>query len=252
VTARPAHATGPQEPRSLLDEIDLVVFDKDGTLIDFDSMWTPWVIELTRRLEAAAGLPLADRIDGELGFDRAAGRSIAGQPLAIMPMGDLRAAVVDLVERAGLSRDAAERALDEAWFIPDPVLEARPVTDLGALFSSLRGRGIRIAVATSDDHAPTAATLEGLDLGAFVEALVGADDGLARKPAPDPVLHICAMLGVAPGRTAVVGDSAADLAMGRAAGAARTIGVLTGVSARQELEPYADAVVDSVAALADG
>ncbi|MFL5680322.1 MAG: HAD family hydrolase [Chloroflexota bacterium] len=252
MTARPAHATGPREPHPLLDGIDLVVFDKDGTLIDFDSMWTPWVIELTERLEAAAGRALADRIDAELGFDRAAGRAVAGQPLAIMPMGDLRAATVDLNERAGLSRDAAERTLDEAWFIPDPVLEAHPVTDLRALFASLRARGIRIAVATSDDHAPTAATLEGLGVGALVEALVGADDGIARKPAPDPVLHICAQLGIAPARTAVVGDSAADLAMGRAAGAARTIGVLTGVSGRQELEPYADAVVDSVAALADG
>ena len=30
---------------------DLVIFDKDGTLIDFDAAWTPWVIALNRRYD---------------------------------------------------------------------------------------------------------------------------------------------------------------------------------------------------------
>jgi len=253
VTRRPGDATGPREsrPNDLLAGIQLVVFDKDGTLIDFDTMWTPWVIELTRRLEAAAGVDVADRIDAELGFDRGSGRSIAGLPLAVLPMAELRAATVDVVEHAGLSRGAAERAVDDAWFIPDPVREAHPLTDLGGLFRSLRDRGIRVAVATSDDHTPTEATLRGLGVGDLVDVIVGADDGPARKPAPDAVLHICAELDVAPERTAVVGDSAADLEMGRAAGAARTIGVLTGVSARSDLVPYATAILDSIANLVD-
>jgi phosphoglycolate phosphatase len=49
-----------------------------------------------------------------------------------------------------------------------------------------------------------------------------------------------------------VGDSPADLRMGRAAGVARTIGVLTGVGDRATLEPLADIVVDSIADLAPG
>jgi phosphoglycolate phosphatase len=57
-------------------------------------------------------------------------------------------------------------------------------------------------------------------------------------------------VAVKPSRTAVVGDSLADLEMGRAAGAGRVIGVLSGVSGREDLEPFADAVVDSVADLA--
>jgi phosphoglycolate phosphatase len=60
------------------------------------------------------------------------------------------------------------------------------------------------------------------------------------------VLHLCAALGVAPGRTAVVGDAPADLAMARAAGAGLTIGVLSGVGAAADLEPLADVVIASV------
>ncbi len=76
--------------------------------------------------------------------------------------------------------------------------------------------------------------------------MVCADDGFPVKPSPDMVLHLCRTLGIAPARTAVVGDSAADLRMGRTAGAAQVIAVLSGVGSRRELEPLADAVIASV------
>jgi phosphoglycolate phosphatase len=49
-----------------------------------------------------------------------------------------------------------------------------------------------------------------------------------------------------------VGDSAADLAMGRSAGAGLVVGVLTGVGRRDDLAPLADVVIASVAELAVG
>jgi phosphoglycolate phosphatase len=234
----------------LLDGIDLVVFDKDGTLIDFDAMWSPWVIELARRLESVAGVPIADRLFSELGFDPVADRTIAGSPLAVLPMAVLRNAVTDVVVRAGVSEQDAAVAVDRAWFVPDPAATARPLADLAAVFASIRGPGRRIAVATSDDHEPTRLTLAALGVEALVDVIIGADDGFARKPAPDAVLRAAAMVGVPVSRTAVVGDTLADLEMGRAADAGRVIGVLSGVSARADLEPFADAVLDSVADLA--
>ncbi len=81
------------------------------------------------------------------------------------------------------------------------------------------------------------------------KAVVCADDGLPVKPAGDAVVHIGALTGIGPARTAVIGDSVADLAMGRAAGAARCYGVLTGVATREDLAPFADAILTSVAEL---
>jgi phosphoglycolate phosphatase len=139
-----------------------------------------------------------------------------------------------------------------AWHSPDPVTLARPITDLVARFGALRSRGIRIAVATSDDRDPTERTLEHLGVSDFVEALACADDGRLVKPHPDAVLWICDMLGIPPARTAVIGDARADLAMGRAAGAGRVIGVLTGASDRATLAAGADLVLESVADLPHG
>ena len=77
-----------------------------------------------------------------------------------------------------------------------------------------------------------------------------ADDGRPTKPAPDAVLHLCATVGVAPERAAVVGDAPADLRMARAAGVGRAIGVLSGVGDRATLGPLADVVLPSIEDLA--
>jgi phosphoglycolate phosphatase-like HAD superfamily hydrolase len=239
--------TRPLDP---LAGIDLLVFDKDGTLIEFHEMWGAWVDALARRLEAAAALGLRDGLYPLLGVDPATGLVHAHGLLAATPMSRIRDAVEAYVRQAGAAPALAAAAVAAAWHAPDPVALAQPVTDLGSLLQRLRPRVATFAVATSDDRRPTERTLEALGVLGEFAALTCADDGIRTKPAPDPVLHLCSRLGIAPGRTAVVGDSPADLLMGRSAGAARSIGVLTGVGDRASLAPYADLVLDSIANLA--
>ena len=236
--------------RDPLEGIELIVFDKDGTLIEFHLMWGGWVDALAARLEESTGLSLQDGLYDLLGIDPATGLVHAHGLLAATPMSRIRDAVQAFVEDAGAGPAAAAAAVAQAWHAPDPVALARPVTDLRALLGRLRERVATFAVATSDDRGPTERTLAALGVAGEFAALVCADDGHRNKPAPDPVLHLCAILGVAPDRTAVVGDSPADLLMGRAAGAARSIGVLTGVGDRAGLEPLADVVLGSIAELA--
>ena len=232
-----------------LDGIQLIIFDKDGTLINFDAMWGAWVIDLARRLESATGLPIADRLFRAMGFDPGSGRVAADGRLAVTPMAILFTLTVDVLREAGLSREASEAAVSAAWHVPDPVTLARPLADLSTLFNALRERGVKIAVATTDDRAPTEATFAGLGIASFVDALICADDDVPVKPAPDMVLALCQTLDIPPTRTAVVGDAVADLQMGRAAGAGLVVGVLSGVSVPETLEPLADVLLPSVADL---
>lgn len=243
--SRPDPTTG----RGGLAGIELVVFDKDGTLIDFDRMWSGWSADLVRKLVAVAGDRTRASLVEALGLDPEGEQVIPGSPLAAWPMARLRELTVATLIDAGLSDGAAEDAVARSWQPPDPVALAHPLADLGALFRSLRGLGLRIAVATSDDRAPTEATLAGLGIADLVDGLVCADDGLPVKPAPDTLLHLCTALGVDPSRTAMIGDSPADVAMGRAAGAALVVGVLSGVGVREELEPFSDVILGSVAEL---
>jgi phosphoglycolate phosphatase-like HAD superfamily hydrolase len=233
-----------------LASIELVVFDKDGTLIDFHGMWAGWAIELAGALEATTGRSLRVALLTAYGVDPRTRRTLAHGLLAATPMARLREATVEIVARAGVDAPSAEQAVAGAWDPPDPVTTSEPLADLRTLLGRLRAGGRRIAIATTDDREPTMRTVGALGIGDLIDATVSADDGVAVKPAADMVLHLCALLGAPPVRTAVVGDSPSDLLMGRAAGAGLVVGVLSGVGRRRDLAPLADVVIESVAELA--
>jgi phosphoglycolate phosphatase len=244
VTAGPGPRLSP-----LLDGIDLVVFDKDGTLIDFHAMWGGWALELGRRLDGATRRPVSGDVFATIGFDPASGRVLAGAPLAVATMAEIRETVAAVVRRWCPSIAAARRAVESAWFEPDPVATAQPTADLSALFGALRAAGRVIAVATTDDRAPTEATLRALGIRGSVAALACGDDGVGVKPDPAMFLALCQATGVPSAKAAMIGDTPADLTMGRAAGAGRIVGVLSGVGAREQLTPFADTVLGSVGEL---
>jgi len=228
--------------------LELAIFDKDGTLIEFELMWAGWVRDLADRLAVAnGGRRLDDLVHDVMGVAIETGQVLPHGGLAATPMARLREVLVASIAAAvGLPAPDARRIVDAAWHHPDPVGLARPITDLRALFTSLRGAGVRIGVATSDDREPTERTLAHLGVADLVEAVACADDGRPVKPHPAAVRWLCRTLGVAESRTAMIGDSPADLAMGRAAGVRLVVGVLTGVGDRATLAATADLVVDSV------
>ncbi|MEO7664611.1 MAG: HAD family hydrolase [Candidatus Limnocylindrales bacterium] len=225
----------------------LAIFDKDGTLIDFHLMWVDWVRDLAARAAAAnGGERLDDLLHEVMGVDPVTGRVLPHGRLAATPMRRLRAAVAEALASAGLAPDRVASVVDAAWHAPDPIRLARPLTDLVRLFEELRGAGIHVAVATSDDREPTERTLEHFGIAGFVEAVTCADDGHGVKPSPDAVHWICRSLGIDESETAVIGDAPADLRMGRSAGAGRVVGVLSGVGDRASLEPLADVLIGSI------
>ena len=233
----------------LLAGIELVIFDKDGTLIEFHLMWSDWVARLAADLSRAHGAALHEIVYTMMGVDRETGQVLPHGALAATPMARLRTALVDALVAGGVAAAEAPQLVEDVWHSPDPVTLARPITDIAALFGALRSRGLRIAIATSDDRRPTERTLAHLGVAGFVEALACADDGRPVKPLPDAVLWICRTLGVPVSHAAVVGDAPADMAMGRSAGAGLVIGVLTGASDLATLGPSADFVLESVAEL---
>ena len=230
-------------------DIRAVVFDKDGTLIDFNAMWGSWITDLARHLEAVSYVAIAPQLFRAVGFDPATGAVAPSGPLAIATMAEIRVLANQVLRAAGLTPASAAAATQAGWYIPDPVALAQPLADLPALFGSLRARGMRIAVATTDDRAPTLATLAALGVAPLVDALACGDDGRPIKPAPDTILALCQELGVAPAQAAMVGDTVADLRMGRAASVGLNIGVLSGVGAAELLAPLADVLLLSVAGM---
>ncbi|MDD2923140.1 MAG: HAD family hydrolase [Anaerolineales bacterium] len=225
---------------------DAIIFDKDGTLIDFDAMWGGWVIYLAEQLHQLSGLDVRDPLCLAMGYDDANKKVLATGKLAATPMHLLYRLTVEVMQSLGLSAENAEKVVAEGWYIPDPVILAKPFTDTRALFDSIHQLKIKIGIATTDDRAPTQAMIEAFDIEEYIATMVCSDDGIQAKPAPDMVLTICERMKVDPARVMVVGDTIPDLKMARAAGAGLVVGVLKGVSNTKDLAPFADALIESV------
>ncbi len=223
-----------------------IIFDKDGTLIDFDAMWGGWAVFLAEQLHNASGLNVHAPLCLALGYDEETRKVLAHGKLAASPMAQLRRLTIEVMQSLGLTIDAAEIIVEECWCIPDPVLLAKPFTDLRELFSKLQGEKIKIAIATADDRAPTQALIEAFDIEEYISTMVCADDGIPTKPKPDMVLAICERINIDPSKAMVIGDTISDLKMARAAGAGLCVGVLSGVSSARDLIQYADVLIESV------
>lgn len=105
------------------------------------------------------------------------------------------------------------------------------------------------AVLTNKPGAFAREILRGLGMQASFRSVIGGDEA-SRKPAPDGLLEICAKLGAAPRETLLVGDSAVDVATGRAAGV-RICAVTWGLGDREALAAASpDHLVDEPESLA--
>jgi len=226
-----------------------IIFDKDGTLIDFNFMWGGWTAHLAGQIQRASGIDSYAALSCAFGFDPQTNKTLPDGLLASAPMDELRRAAKETLRGLGLSRRAAESLLSECWRIPDPESLARPLANLRVLFSALRENKIKIGIITSDNRAPTLATLRALDLESYLDGLICADDGFAPKPAPDSILKMCADWGVTPAHVMMVGDTARDMHTARAAGIGRAVGVLSGVAGAADLFSVSDVLIDSAEAL---
>lgn len=225
--------------------IRAVLFDKDGTLVDFRSTWLPAYERLVAGI-AAGDAALAERLLSAGGYDRASGAIDPRSPLAAGTNAEIAALWAPL---AGIADVGAFAQWLDDEFQAHASTGLKPVTDLGTLFRRLRGRGLSLGIATNDSEGALRRQLPLLGVESLVDFVAGYDSGHGGKPGPGMVRAFCRSVGVGAGEVAVVGDSLHDLEMGREAGAGLLVGVLTGASGRELLALHADLVIDSVAEL---
>jgi phosphoglycolate phosphatase-like HAD superfamily hydrolase len=232
-------------------EAELVVFDKDGTLIDFEFMWgrlaAAWMAWLTAETGNEA---LQQALCLSWGYDWQRQRTKPESPLSIATTKQVQTIAAAVLYRHGIPWTEAEDVVRSAFLgvaadLPLADL-VRATGDVSGLLVRLRGAGVRVAVITTDHRAETEEALRVLHIDHLVDHLFCGDDGVPCKPAPDTLLITRQRLGVVPERTVVVGDTVADLLMGRRAGAGLVVAVLTGAGGPAQLKTHADVVVASI------
>jgi len=221
-----------------------ILFDKDGTLIDYQASWAPTNLA-AGRLGAGGDAALAERLLTLAGIDPATGYATSDGLLASGNTEDVARAWT----AAGAPFGMAELTTRLDQLFRSAVVAAVPVCDLEALFVNLARRGLALGIASSDSEAAVAATAERFGLQPHLAFLCGYDSGYGPKPARGMVDGFCVATGLPADAVAVVGDSTHDMHMAAAAGAGCRIAVLTGAGSAEVLEPLSDLMLPSIATL---
>jgi len=221
-----------------------VLFDKDGTLVDFHATW--FAIADRLALEAAGGSRVhADALLERAGYDFSLQRF---RPDSIFAAGTNAEIVAAWFPKALEQERRRWTAYFDQVTAREGAERAVPVAGLNQALATLREGGLRLGLATNDSTAGARQTLLSLGVAQMFDAAFGYDAVPSPKPAPDIVRAFAEATELAAAHIAMVGDSAHDIEAGKAAGAGLVVGVLSGTGTRETLAG-ADVILDSVADL---
>ncbi|GLS23464.1 haloacid dehalogenase [Labrys miyagiensis] len=221
--------------------IRAILFDKDGTLVDFHLTWSAATYAAMQRLSAGNEEKMARLVeinDYDLKNHRI-------RPTSVLVAQSSADYGVTWAHALGETADDAFFARMDRIFIEEGLKHVTPIGDPPWLLSTLKAKGYLTGICTNDSEVGARAHCEKLGLLPWLDAVLGYDSGHGRKPDPGPVLGFAADFGIPPQEVALVGDSTHDLHAVKAAGGT-AIAVLSGFAGREELAPHADHVIDSV------
>lgn len=205
-------------------DVQMIVFDKDGTLIDLNAAWAPaariW-IETMSQGDAAAMSALAEGLG--VGED---GQLQDGGSLASESVGQIAERTREVLASHGVDRAAIQSRLAAAQAgIDHMTIEVRPLGMVRSTMERLAHAGLILTVASSDNASQIHSDLETLGIASLVAAVAAGDGPWPPKPDPGGLIALADEFEVDPAHMLVVGDSLTDVGAARSAGAAGIVGV---------------------------
>lgn len=201
--------------------IKLIIFDKDGVILDLAATWFPVVYAVAEyTVSIVPDHPVSVHNKQAVGLD------------------DLLAHIgVDArgnINHDGLFAAGTFSEICQAWqtILPDNMINLQSDASYHAKVNELvvelvRGQtvakgdvkspltilsdaGYILALLTNDNAASALQNLKDLEIDHLFATIIGADSGFGGKPAPQGLLHICKTHDVTPDQAIMVGDTIAD------------------------------------------
>ncbi|MCD8197577.1 MAG: HAD family hydrolase [Lachnospiraceae bacterium] len=251
-------------------EIKGILFDKDGTLIDFHKVWVPAAVRVAERLCGKYGVPgkeeelllkmgvSGERVDPEGALACKSYEEIAEDLASVLCREEIPAECCDDGE---LSQEMASRVsgkrvhelsddLERLFYeeVGEKLTHYPTFTNVKQMLRTVKAMGLRVGIATSDSWKSTRSCLTALRiLGEFsFFGVTGVN--LPEKPDGQLIALAARQWKLSPEEIAVVGDTPNDMRFAKD-GHALGIAVRSGVGMESSLSPLADYLIDSVADL---
>ena len=233
-------------------DVDCVIFDKDGTLIEIGNFWVPRVQKWIDIIATSLNLEYEFKKDvfDLLGYSISQNRVRNESPLAVATMEELKVLMSGIISRYGVpwheALTLAERSA-EVSIMADP--NPNEIISKGNILQTMKklvNAKVHNVIVTSDDRRLTEVTLAHLGIMKLVSAMICGDDPIPKKPDPIAAWTISEQLNISTSRMMMVGDSLTDMQFAASAGIAFRIGVASTPEKKSLLAPHADALVESI------
>ena len=198
----------------MLENIDAVIFDLDGTLVDSMWMWGEIDVEFLRRQSCQVPDDLEEHIAG-MSFTEAATYFKQRFHLS-MSIENIKQDWIDM---------ARDKYINEAMLKPGAI----------KLIQYLKMHNVKMGIATSNSHELVQEVLVARDIEGDFNEIHTSCEVERGKPAPDIYLLVAKLLGVAPDKCLVFEDIPMGIEAGNAAGM-KTCAVDDRFSSHQDAE----------------
>lgn len=220
-----------------------ILFDKDGTLIEFNALWIQVTSNIVQHLlqKYQVSANYYEPMLAELGIKQD-GTLMKNSLIASETLYDTAQVLAPYVQQ---DVTLLYKELDHLYFTEtkkhqDTII---PIGDVQLLFKQLHNKGIRIGIVTADQYNVTTFTLQKLCIMPYIDFVATADT-YAKKPAPDALHAFCQQYALTPDEVIHVGDTFVDMQFGQQA--QQAVGVLSGTSDLATLQQYGPTVLPSI------
>lgn len=168
-----------------LKAIRAILFDKDGTLIDFDRTWFTVSWNLAQRTANGDEQRARSLLDAG-GYDWEASRFRANSVIAAGTVEDIVQLWHPDIDEADIKAKINEF---DTYTVAEGARSAVAIEGLRETLETLREMGYRLGIATNDSEAGAHATAKALGIDHLFEVVIGYDTAARPKPYPDPLLY---------------------------------------------------------------
>ncbi len=231
--------------------IQYILFDKDGTLLDFEAFWGAVTLGAVRDILQSVGvdLDLTEEVMTLYGYEDGVA-DITGL-FAGGTYEMIAEATHKLLTEKGykLDYDHFYQLLKDKFHehSEDGELKAT-CDDIQGLFQDLTDRGIRCAVVTSDDSIVAKQCLDDLGITEYFDEIYAADGDVPAKPDPYYINKICREKGVSKDEILMVGDTIIDAQFAKNGGV-KLCSIAKNEKNRKTLEPMADFILHDISGI---